>query len=456
MKKLYSNKYLKALRSPAAVALYVLAACSEYEVKKLSGGFSGEVQNIVQNNCVQCHAGGQSEGGFGNIDSPASIIETGRIIPGDAENSLLYQKITNPPYGSKMPFGGPYLSSGQVKSVGDWINSYRKQWNVVASATAGITLSTASVTVENGDTTSFTLTVQNGYNLSTTVGGSCPTGSWQDLTYTTGAIVNACSVEFSASNPNAINLTLGENNSTSVSVTPTYAGERKTLYPTASVNLPSHANGAPTPSYSISTTVGGTCAQGEWSGSSYITGPLTTSCTVTFTVNNPCGTSHNAGIDDVYSSVRLKALGGESLKQNAASGSCIGCHRSQADPATNPVVTQGMYCVNTNGAGCNQTTQTARYTEYARIINPYCNTAGGDTTFPCNSTNGQSSPNAGGVVAKDPLNSWIYRILTAAHPGPNRMPRQTENCTKTTETECLQQARIDAVCNWIWKGAADN
>ena len=42
------------------------------------------------------------------------------------------------------------------------------------------------------------MTANSGYSLSTSVGGSCPAGSWSGSTYTTGAITASCSVSFAA------------------------------------------------------------------------------------------------------------------------------------------------------------------------------------------------------------------------------------------------------------------
>jgi hypothetical protein len=46
-----------------------------------------------------------------------------RVIPGDPENSYLYQKIEGSPgiVGVRMPFNGPYLSDGQIEIIERWI-----------------------------------------------------------------------------------------------------------------------------------------------------------------------------------------------------------------------------------------------------------------------------------------------------------------------------------------------
>lgn len=58
-------------------------------------------------------------------------------------------------------------------------------------------------TVTPGSTQSFTVIANSGYLISNNVGGSCPIGSWTGSIYTTGAILNSCTLFFSAVNPNA-------------------------------------------------------------------------------------------------------------------------------------------------------------------------------------------------------------------------------------------------------------
>ena len=69
-----------------------------------------------------------------------------------------------------------------------------------ASATAGLggTVSPATQNAVAGDKVSFVLTPDTGYEVvTTTVGGSCPAGSWSGNTYTTGAVSQTCDVSFS-------------------------------------------------------------------------------------------------------------------------------------------------------------------------------------------------------------------------------------------------------------------
>ncbi len=93
------------------------------------------VASIFQANCGGCHINGGSSGSI-NLD-PANILvqlvnvpsaqnnQFIRLIPGDAANSLLFQKINcdSPSVGSRMPLGGDPLSNAQQRYIQDWINA---------------------------------------------------------------------------------------------------------------------------------------------------------------------------------------------------------------------------------------------------------------------------------------------------------------------------------------------
>ena len=115
---------------PLILALGVIGAagvfstwngCSDMVVKTVPG-FTPEVAEIIIKKCTPCHAGGRSENGLGYIDKPAMLIAKGYLQPGDFANSLLYKKVSEtPPYGGRMPKGGPYLNDAQQSQVCNWI-----------------------------------------------------------------------------------------------------------------------------------------------------------------------------------------------------------------------------------------------------------------------------------------------------------------------------------------------
>ena len=86
-------------------------------------------------NCTACHSsigrtpsGGMSldhDVAYDSIVRVASSRKTGavRIIPGDPDGSYLVQKVEGASgiVGVRMPFGGPYLSDGQILILRRWI-----------------------------------------------------------------------------------------------------------------------------------------------------------------------------------------------------------------------------------------------------------------------------------------------------------------------------------------------
>ena len=102
---------------------------------------------------------------------------------------------------------------GGTCPAGSWVGSAYTTGTITANCTVTfsgtalytVTPSTTNVTtspsgaqsVTSGGTTSFTVTANSGYVVSSTVGGTCPAGSWNGSTYTTGAITTNCSVSFS-------------------------------------------------------------------------------------------------------------------------------------------------------------------------------------------------------------------------------------------------------------------
>lgn len=87
-----------------------------------AGGFGCTATN--------CHGGGAVGGGFlmGTTAPYATLINAvgtngAVIVPGNASLSNLYLKTTAiPPFGGRMPLGGPFLSVDQQNLIRDWIN----------------------------------------------------------------------------------------------------------------------------------------------------------------------------------------------------------------------------------------------------------------------------------------------------------------------------------------------
>lgn len=86
------------------------------------------VEQIFTQNCGNCHIGGTQNGV--RLDSYDNVINSVGdqygievVQPEDAEGSPLIDKIEpNPQFGSRMPEGGPYLSSDRINQIKEWID----------------------------------------------------------------------------------------------------------------------------------------------------------------------------------------------------------------------------------------------------------------------------------------------------------------------------------------------
>lgn len=88
--------------------------------------YDDDVRPILAGNCVTCHSGATPPRGL-KLDSYAGVIAGGltgtEVVSCQAEASLIFLKISqdNPPVGSRMPYGGPYLAASQIEIVRRWI-----------------------------------------------------------------------------------------------------------------------------------------------------------------------------------------------------------------------------------------------------------------------------------------------------------------------------------------------
>ena len=90
--------------------------------------FANTIIPIFQHyGCYQCH------GGTNNLDthSVAGLVMGGdhgpAIVAGNADSSLIMKKTSpTPPFGDRMPQGGPYLPDEVRNTIRDWINQGAK------------------------------------------------------------------------------------------------------------------------------------------------------------------------------------------------------------------------------------------------------------------------------------------------------------------------------------------
>jgi len=116
-----------------------LTACSTATGPTYSGGggggggaaptsFRSDVLPILSGaGCTGCHGG---NGGL-TVTSVAALLAGGdhgpAIVPGDAASSNIIRKLSpSPPFGARMPLGGPYLADTTIGVIRTWINEGAK------------------------------------------------------------------------------------------------------------------------------------------------------------------------------------------------------------------------------------------------------------------------------------------------------------------------------------------
>jgi len=241
----------------ALTCVFVLAACPAPRVNQGTPQFTVEV--------TVTHATATPAG---TVKVNASATQAFTVVP--AEGYTLSKTV-----GGTCPAGtwaGTVYTTGAVTA--DCTVSFSGTQNTYQVTPSGtnVTLDPSGVqTVGYGLTQSFTVTAAIGYTVSTTVGGTCPAGTWAGAVYTTGPVTANCTVIFDGTlemlqvTPSGANVTIAPSGVQTVGYgsTPSF-----TVTPAADDTL--------------TTTVGGTCPAGTWAGAVYTTGPITASCTVIF------------------------------------------------------------------------------------------------------------------------------------------------------------------------------
>ncbi len=104
-------------------------------------------------------------------------------------------------------WSGATYTTGPIQEDCTVIFSATTNSVTVSPSGSNVTIDPSSVqTIEYDTTQSFHVTADGGYTLSNTVTGTCPAGSWNGTTYTTGAVTENCTVIFSADAPGSTTL----------------------------------------------------------------------------------------------------------------------------------------------------------------------------------------------------------------------------------------------------------
>lgn len=122
------------------VLMIIFTACEHDQSMSpdvLQATFSSIQKNILTPKCVNagCHPGGgapmslESNVAFMNLVNVTSVRYGTllRVMPGDAENSVLYLKVAGDPRtGARMPLNLDALSNDKIEAIREWINQGAK------------------------------------------------------------------------------------------------------------------------------------------------------------------------------------------------------------------------------------------------------------------------------------------------------------------------------------------
>ncbi|WP_457666331.1 InlB B-repeat-containing protein [Thiolapillus sp.] len=150
-----------------------------------------------------------SVGDHGSVSADSGSINactsTGGVCSGNYSQGTNLVLTATPDSGYVTAWSGPDSSSctantctfNAIASAKSVTASFSQAtYQVTASVDAHGALDKSSATVALNSSATFTVTANPGYRTDTAVGGSCPAGSWNGTTYTTGPVTANCSVSF--------------------------------------------------------------------------------------------------------------------------------------------------------------------------------------------------------------------------------------------------------------------
>src|ERR1700749_2215475 len=77
--------------------------------------FVRDVKPILRQNCVTFHSGTEPASGL-RLDRKSAVFGRRGVVPGSAENSFLFHRISGSDFGAQMPPTGP-LRPGQIQTI---------------------------------------------------------------------------------------------------------------------------------------------------------------------------------------------------------------------------------------------------------------------------------------------------------------------------------------------------
>ena len=114
------------------------------------GNFAQEVSTIFEQSCLICHG---PHGSFTEqliIQSSQELIDAGKVIPGNPDSSIFYQRLIETAVEKRMPLGQPPLPPAAIQTIRQWIQAGAPDWNTAARTDINfITTEEMLQTIEN-------------------------------------------------------------------------------------------------------------------------------------------------------------------------------------------------------------------------------------------------------------------------------------------------------------------
>ena len=108
-----------------------------------------EAYAIFEQSCLICHG---ENGSYKEslIMEHTALIEDGKVVPGDPDGSVFYQRLIETNFAKRMPLGQPPLAPEAIETIRQWILVGAPDWDAIPKPTPGfITTDTIFETIEN-------------------------------------------------------------------------------------------------------------------------------------------------------------------------------------------------------------------------------------------------------------------------------------------------------------------
>lgn len=138
--------------------------------------------SILNAKCASCHAGGNMQGGIGNILNVNHLVATGLVVPGSAFSSPIYDAVAQ----FRMPVGS-VLSTAEISAIKLWIDGAPATTTTVAGTTTTMPATTTTTTA--GTTTTIPATTTTVAGTTTTVSATTTTVALYTYTYINTKII---------------------------------------------------------------------------------------------------------------------------------------------------------------------------------------------------------------------------------------------------------------------------